>query len=202
MKEKDGGILNLVPEKILLSVPQLQVVEQYYSTCAQIDRHNRCRQDSLNLEKKVETKDWSFRFNTSLLGICVVDGWLLYRGVQGYRPHLTQRAFYETLAAELIDSLYSRCGLRPRPEVAGFEPIVDRLPSGIGIHLSPTRQKRKALNGEILPFALQKKCRLCKAKKTTHICSGCKDCDGAMVWVCHTSTGRSCFLRLRQIHNF
>jgi hypothetical protein len=42
------------------------------------DRHNRCRQDDLMLERKYQTQDWSIRVNHSLLGIVSVDSWLLY----------------------------------------------------------------------------------------------------------------------------
>ena len=37
-RQTDDGL-----ERVELVVPQPQVVEQYYSTCAQIDRHNTCR---------------------------------------------------------------------------------------------------------------------------------------------------------------
>jgi hypothetical protein len=48
-----------------------------------IDRHkNRCRQNDVGLEKKiVQTQDWAKRFNMSLFGMCVVDGWLAYKQV-------------------------------------------------------------------------------------------------------------------------
>ena len=75
------------PKQMELIVPQPEVVETYYSSCSQVDRHNRCRQDDLTLEKKIETMDWSFRVNTSLLGICIVDSWLLYKGGCGKRDH-------------------------------------------------------------------------------------------------------------------
>jgi len=41
-----------------LTVPQPVVAETYYGCCAQIDRHNRCRQDDLRLENKLVTHDW------------------------------------------------------------------------------------------------------------------------------------------------
>ena len=57
------------------------VAETYYSTASQIDRHNRCRQDDFKLEKKFRVKEWSQRVNTSLLAMCIVDAWLLYKGI-------------------------------------------------------------------------------------------------------------------------
>jgi hypothetical protein len=46
---------------------QPKCVELYYSACAMIDRHNRCRQDTLGIEKKIGTLDWDKRVNFSVL---------------------------------------------------------------------------------------------------------------------------------------
>ena len=71
-----------------------EMLQTYYGVCSMIDRHNRCRQDDLRMEKKVETKDWSFRVNFSLLSICVVDSWLLFNGVNAGRSKMSQTDFY------------------------------------------------------------------------------------------------------------
>ena len=190
------------PQRLEPNVPQPEVVEKYYAACAQIDRHNRCRQDDLNLEKKLEAKDWSFRVNTSLLGICVVDSWLLYDGIYSDRPHLSQRTYYEVLATQLIDNRYCEWNFRPRMAPMDVAENLDELHSGVGVHLTPTKMKRKSRDGQITKYSLQMKCRVCKTKKTIHLCSACKDCDGATVWLCHTSTGRTCFIsHLQKIHD-
>ena len=54
-------------------------VRNDFAVAGVIDRHNRIRQDSLNLEKTVEVKDLSFRMNCTLLGIVLGDGYLLYQ---------------------------------------------------------------------------------------------------------------------------
>lgn len=64
-------------ERDVLKVAQPKAVELYYGCCAQIDRHNRCRQDDLHLEHKMGTHDWSLIVNLTILGICIVDSWLL-----------------------------------------------------------------------------------------------------------------------------
>ena len=64
---------NIYPEHVYLEVRYTNACDLYYSACAMVDRHNICRQDDLDLEKKVGTQEWSKRFNTSLLGICIVD---------------------------------------------------------------------------------------------------------------------------------
>ena len=50
-------------QRVVLTIPQPQVVETYFECCAQVDRHNRCRQDDLRLENKLFTHDWSMRVN-------------------------------------------------------------------------------------------------------------------------------------------
>lgn len=52
--------------------------------------------------------------NLSLLGICVIDAWLLYSGAKGAAAVLTQAQFYEDLAEALIDNTYDSTGIRRR----------------------------------------------------------------------------------------
>lgn len=181
------------PSRVELSVPQPEVCETYYSACAQIDKHNRCRQESLDMEKKVRTQDWSFRVNTSLLALCVVDSWLLFSGAHPEsEQHMTQRRYYETLAEQLIDNTFDSRNTRRRsvtPErtvTAG---------SGVETHLIPTKKKRKTANGMMTSFAVQNNCRVCKVKKTTLVCSSCNKLDGSAIYICGTSTDKSCFAK-------
>jgi hypothetical protein len=90
------------PERVTFFVPQPRVDEVYYSACAQIDRHNRCRQDDLMLERKYVTHDWSMRVNLSLLGTCIVDAWLLHSGARGAARAMLQHQFYEQIALERL----------------------------------------------------------------------------------------------------
>jgi len=76
-------------ERVVLTVAQPQVVETYYQCCAQIDRHNRSRQDDLQLEHKLITHDWSISVNLSLFDMCVFDAWMLYSGAHGTAAELT-----------------------------------------------------------------------------------------------------------------
>jgi hypothetical protein len=66
-----------------LNVPQPEAAQYYYNACGQIDRHNRCRQDDLKLETKIDTMDWSMRVNMTVLCICIVETWLIYKGCLG-----------------------------------------------------------------------------------------------------------------------
>lgn len=46
-----------VPERVEVIVPHPKAAEIYYSACGMIDRHNCCRQDDLELERKIDSKD-------------------------------------------------------------------------------------------------------------------------------------------------
>ena len=63
---------NTEPNMVELSIPYPITAEIYYSTCGKIDRHNKCRQESLDIEKKLGTKDWLKWFNLSVSAINVV----------------------------------------------------------------------------------------------------------------------------------
>ena len=67
------------PKTVELVVPQPQVAELYYKCCGMIDQHNRDRQDTLCLEHKVLTKDWSMRVNLSIVAMIMVDCWRVWR---------------------------------------------------------------------------------------------------------------------------
>jgi hypothetical protein len=60
-----------------------EAAELYYSCCAKIDQHNRCRQADLEMEKRFPVKEWSFRVNSSLLAMIFVDSWMEHRGAVG-----------------------------------------------------------------------------------------------------------------------
>lgn len=126
-----------------MSVNKPQVAQDYSSCCAQAGRHNRYRQADLQLEHKLDTHDWSMRVNLSLLGMCVVESWMLYSGARGATATLSQRQFYEDLAAQLIANSCDTTGLRARG--ASKSPVdAERAPLryGVGVHLTPTLKRR------------------------------------------------------------
>lgn len=58
--------------------------------------------EKLKIERKVQTKDWSFRVNSSILGMVVVDSWLVYKGTRDTQePNMMQHEFYENLPRNL-----------------------------------------------------------------------------------------------------
>jgi hypothetical protein len=161
------------PARVDLEVRQRMLVEVYYSACAQIDRHNRCREADLMLERRVGTHDWSFRVNCSLLGMITVDAFLVYSGGCGIRRHMDQRSFYEKLADQLINNSFDFAGRRDRSA-----PLVNPqevMRSGRDVHLTPTKKRRKAKGREeASSFAAQGRCTVCKQNKSTYLLIVCR----------------------------
>jgi hypothetical protein len=201
---------NADAELVHLKISQPMACEVYYNACAMIDRHNRCRQDDLDLEKKIQTRDWAKQFNMSLFGMCVVDAWLAFKHVRQTKE--LQRDFYIKLSEELIDNRYDRRG-RGRERTSNDEPespvnsVVATDGStrcGVGIHCRPTKKMRATRSGELTKSRLQGNCKICR-KKSSHGCSDCKDnnMSGIDCWICHPQTKRDCFkIHLEKNHNY
>jgi len=118
-----------------------------------------------------------------MLGVCVVDSWLLHSGARG-AASLKYSEFYEDLAADLIDNSFDSVGWRPRGGAeagegggggakagkAALEPAY-----GVGVHLKSTTKRRLDRSGGATPHLRQRYCRECKAFRSTLVCSACRD---------------------------
>ena len=124
----------------LMAVPE--AVAAYYSAAAKIDEHNRCRQDDLNIEKKLEVKDWSMRVNSTLLAICASDSWLLYKGGRGARTRMSPDQFYTVLAEQLIDNRYHAVGVGLRRRRDNYEEYQEPFERLNGEGADPIKTKR------------------------------------------------------------
>ena len=188
LREVQGGA-----QQVYLEVKIPEVVETYYSAASRIDRHNRCRQDDLNLENPVEVREWSFRVNCTLLSVCIVDSWHLYKCEREGRSNMKPHEYYGTLAEELIDNSFDRVGLRERnsPLDATSAASKEQATSGAYEHPTPTKKRRK-LNGKITSYRMQQRCCIC-GLKTTYVCSTCDDENEKQVYFCHSSKGRTCY---------
>jgi len=156
-------------ERVVLSFKLPQVAQANYECCAQIDKHNSCRQSDLSLDHKLATHDWSMRVNLSLLVVCIVDSWLLCSGARGATAILTQKQFYEDLAAQLIGNMFDTVGVRARATSAA-EPVGDvGAPPryGVGIHVTPTRKRRTGASAADGEHRAQRTCRVCKRHKSS-----------------------------------
>ena len=192
---------NADAERVTVTVPQPKVCEIYYSSCAKIDQHNRCRQQSLDLEKKLEVKEWSARVNMSLLAMCIVDSWLAFTHCT--ESSETQKDYYMHLAEELIDNCYDNDGpRRTRKRSRCIASPDGELLEGpiITPHIIATTRKRRC-NGIDTNHLLQGRCLIC-SKKTSSLCSQCNadrsndddETTTRVPWICDTKSGRECFL--------
>ena len=104
----------------------------------------------MRLERKVDTNDWSKQVNQSILGMIVIDAFLCYN--QLVDESEKEGDLYLRLAEELIDNKYDSIQLCPRNSTAERTPSLDaigkdgRPRSGIRIHLTPTKWRRKGSN--------------------------------------------------------
>jgi hypothetical protein len=200
---------NADAQRVELTIPQPLACEIYYDTCAQIDRHNRMRQDDLMLERKLGTMDWSHRVNLSIFGMCVVDSWLMFS--KSTETEEKQRDFYELLAEEMIDNTHDQVRGRRAVSEDGSPGIITaegHMRSGIAAHLTPTKNKRRRRenmeDGENnskrfsnTTYMQQGRCIVCKMK-TTQVCSQCQDENmdensAHEPWICKPTTFRACF---------
>ena len=76
-------IPNADPVSVEFDINQPRVYEVYYSRNSDIDESNRTRQDDFQSERKIQTKDWIIRVNTSILGIMMLIPTILVRLVSG-----------------------------------------------------------------------------------------------------------------------
>lgn len=184
-------------QRVPLSVPQPEVAEVYFGYCAPIDRHNRCGQDDLQLERKLGTDDLSMRVNVTMLGICIMDAWLLCREARGAAAVVSQAAFYEVLASCLIDYDFNFRALRTRASGATAAEPQETTPSGVGIHLVHTFKRRRGST-----HLAQRNCRICQTGRSTLVRSACQAVE-ADVYLCGSRTGGSCWSTpLRDTHQF
>jgi hypothetical protein len=168
---------NAEAKLVHLTISQPMACEAYYNACAMIDRHNRCRQDDLDLDKKTQKQDWAKRFNMSLFGMCVVDAWLAFKHVK--QTTEDQRDFYIKLSEELIDNSYDRRGRErtsnngePESPVHSVVATDGSTRYGVGIHCTPAKKMRATRSGDHTKYRLQGHCKICR-KKSSHGCSDC-----------------------------
>jgi hypothetical protein len=164
--------------------------------CGKVNQHNCDRQDTLGLEKKLKTNDWSMRVNLTILSMIFVDTWKAWSLMSDNAE--TQKEFYGHLATELIDNNYNIVRGRDRQSARNPD---DEVPAmicapigGIGPHITPTKLLLTDNNGTKLTHRRQGRCRWC-SRKTTHHCSVCIDSPEIkdLGWICDTKKGKTCF---------
>jgi hypothetical protein len=186
---------NANPQQLLLTIHQPKAAGLYYTTCGKIDQCNRCCQDTLNLEKKLETNEWHRQLNMLIFGIVVVDSWMLYKGCTG-GGKMTQTEFYKALIDGLINNTYyddAQAGNQVSTHSVLIGSCARAATSGTGLHLTPTKRKR----GSVESSESKRKQNQCKGcgMKTIMLCSiCCQDTDSgeSQAAHCHPITNRAC----------
>jgi Transposase IS4 len=187
---------NADPERVHITLDVPKAAEIYYSTCGKIDQHNRCRQDTLNLEKKLETKEWHRRVNMSIFGMVVVDSWMLYKGCTGGEK-MGQMEYYKALINNLIDNPYFSSPaprIRAPMSASSVSSSLTVGTFGSSIHLTPTKRKSGSAESKGNK-RMQHRCRLCP-HKTVMVCSICRqlpELGDSHVAYCAPTTERACF---------
>ena len=183
-------------ERQELTVPQPEACEIYYATCGVIDQHNRHRQDTLSLEKKLQTRSWDKRVTSSLFAMYCVDAWLMYKGCTTDKPDqspkLSQKEFYCQLAEELIDNNQERIRTRNRPANSDNGINMSVITGTVPI-LRATRKRKLGSNGKPTKFCAQGRCRVCIKARPTTVCSLCEDELHKTLYFCDNRSGRNCF---------
>ena len=194
---------NALPTRADINIPQPKVCETYYSACQKIDQHNRSRQSTLMIEKKVRVVEFDRRINTSLFAMVgPVDAWFLYKGIRqdcgrngGY--YLDERHFYELLCEQLIDNKFdskqpaTRGKRRSDAEMLLQEEEVDvgSVPSHLQLlGVTPTKRFKKNR-----VHRLQGRCLVC-SKPATTVCRECQRVspfDKHQHWICDKK-GKKC----------
>ena len=126
----------------------------------------------------METNNWSKRVNLSILGMIIVDSYLVYSEL--VNAFEKESDYYCWLAKELIENRYNwSVATRVRSETARMPINNETSPSlfnnhgqpvsGMGCHLTPNKGSRK----ENTAHRVQRRCKIC-GKKTIMVCSLCE----------------------------
>lgn len=187
------------------NVPQPKAAELYYKGSGKIDQHNRTRQDTFQLERKLQTNSWDKRVNTTLFSMIVVDAYLLAKFCSSSMKLQNASFFIEELAGELVDNDYDRMRLRNTTKKRSRE--VDLLPSiDTSLYLTnptPTKRLKKNPKTGKLTMCKQGRCFHCKKQWTTYVCRECQknqpDPLKKQYWTC--KAGTKCYdTHIRAIH--
>ena len=194
-------------------IPQPKACSDYFKVNDLIDRHNRQRQDDLDLEKKIETKRWDMRMGCGFLGMVVIDTKLVYE--QSTRQKMSNGCFFSKLAEELIDNPYilpsgeepgRRSSRRSSGASSSGASVASRGnqsastlgSSGVGLHLTPAKRKKAVhdAEGNVVGMRTQQlRCHGC-GKCTIRVCSECvadSEVKESSCGYCDPINGRVCF---------
>ena len=185
----------MMPKKVELVIPQPKMVEMYYKGNDTIDHLNRQRQDDLKIERKVRTKLWWKRVNTSIWGMIVGDSMNVHQGCAPQHKVDRDPDFWLSgLTHEMIDNNLDFTSTRSRSSTSPTGE--DSRGDNYSATLTPS--KKWTANGWIR----QGRCRenYC-LQKSTLTCRACSEQLKQPFFLCNTRSGRNCFaLHCNEFH--
>ena len=101
-----GDSPNADPVHVQFEINKPRVDERYYSRNPKIDESNQTRQDDFQLERNLQTKDWSIRVNTSILGMNDVDTYYLGKPCKWWDDRNPEE-FYYNISEEMIENRWN-----------------------------------------------------------------------------------------------
>jgi hypothetical protein len=105
-------------ERFIKSTPIDLITQEYFKYANKIDVHNHRRQGEVELERVIHTHSWSLRLASTILGIVLVDAYMMYkyelesesREQQLPAVLMSFRDFQEKIALELSTNTWSSSG--------------------------------------------------------------------------------------------
>ena len=156
------------PESVAIALNVPRAAQVYYSANGAIDQHNWIRQDTVQLERKIQTKVWHKRVNTTILGIILE---------KCTRRWMTAVEYYRRLIQELIENKFASSGVVRRSmggdaSVSAVSLASTTGTAGRGLHITPTRRLLEDGDSDKKRYK-QSRCRMC-GTKTVMVCSECR----------------------------
>lgn len=162
-------------------------LSKYHDAAGAIDRHNRIRQDLLDLEKAVGTHRWELRLACTILGIILTDVRNLYNFGRSGRKTLPPFIMFAKLGGELVNNQFDSAGIE-RTSATYYEEGEDVLDNDIRCELTDIMM---SVGDGQSPRRVQRRCNVC-GRKTSRECNICKS-DHHHLFICCPGTGRLCF---------
>jgi hypothetical protein len=167
-------------ELIQQDIAQPECVKAYYQFNDLVDRHNRRRQDDLNLEKKFEVKEWTMRVISTLIGMLTVDAYLFYKHTRVFsQEELTQKQFVRYLASEMVHNSFDNLSRATRSKGVPRTNVNDRP------RINPMNGRRMVYTDKNDLFSNGKKRRRRRGTCSAH------NCDRKTIWICSLCTNRT-----------
>jgi hypothetical protein len=160
------------------------VTKEYFSFCQKVDVHNHLRQGELAMEREIGSRKWRDRLAHTLLGIIMVDAYLMYStdpsGHDNDHPQLQLSDFVNRVCHSILVQKVLEVGAvsqrSTKSIVEEHESITDtcfEMPMGIILpHESSSRRRKQ----------LCRACSVCRVK--TSICCGRCSSEEKIIAVC------------------